>query len=301
MAASHSPLDSLRPEARATLSLLLIQGRSYAEISEMLHLDVERVRDRAHEAMAALVPAGVLAPAPDVQARIADYLLGELPVSERVRARTELTGSAAAHAWAGAAAAEIGPLAEHALPVIPEMADAQPEPSTEPPPPRQRRSPWIYALIGVLVIALAVVAVLVATSGSSSPPRRTSTRAGGGTTTPSARTIRRVILTPTGTASKASATGAIVRERGGLLLLLRGKRVPPNHHGAYGVWLMNRPTDARLLGFISPAVGAAGTFSSGTSLPDDAVRFGRLVITRETSSRPSTPGPVILQTPLSLP
>jgi hypothetical protein len=84
------------------------------------------------------------------------------------------------------------------------------------------------------------------------------------------------------------------------LLLLQARGLRPNHGDSYAVWLFNTPTDSRLLGFVSPLVGPDGTFSSGISLPDDAVRFRTLVVTRETRPRPSVPGQSILRSPLSL-
>jgi hypothetical protein len=109
------------------------------------------------------------------------------------------------------------------------------------------------------------------------------------------------VLSPVGSDPTAVGVAAIVRQKKGLLLLLlQGRGLAPNVHNSYAVWLFNTPTDSRLLGFVSPAVGAAGTFSSGTTLPDDAVRFRELIVTLETTSRPATPGQEVLQTRLSL-
>src|ERR671932_814530 len=56
-----SPLQTLAPDQRAVLELLLRQGRSYAELSELLGLPEDAVRHRAHTALPALAPDGAAA------------------------------------------------------------------------------------------------------------------------------------------------------------------------------------------------------------------------------------------------
>jgi hypothetical protein len=85
------------------------------------------------------------------------------------------------------------------------------------------------------------------------------------------------------------------------LLLLGAQGLAPNRHDAYAVWLFNSPTDARLLGFVSPAVGRSGTFSSSVTLPTDAPRFHSLIITIERSAQPTRPGQIVLRALLALP
>jgi hypothetical protein len=110
------------------------------------------------------------------------------------------------------------------------------------------------------------------------------------------------VLAPAGSDRNALGAGDLIRQKsGGLLLLLQAHGLAANSHGdSYAVWLFNAPGDARLLGFVSPGVGAAGTFSSGVTLPDDAFRFHTLIVTLEQSSQPTTPGRAVLRAPLSL-
>jgi hypothetical protein len=117
---------------------------------------------------------------------------------------------------------------------------------------------------------------------------------------PAAKTISRLVLRPAGSDKSAVGAGAVMRQAGGLVLLLQARGLTPNAGDSYAVWLYNAPGDDRLLGFVSPAVGSDGTFSSGAALPRDAVRFQTLLITRETSARPSKPGPAVLRSKLSL-
>ena len=70
-----SPLQTLAPDQRAVLELLLRQGRSYAELSELLGLPEDAVRDRAHAALAALAP-DTAAPVGEDGA-VADWILGQ--------------------------------------------------------------------------------------------------------------------------------------------------------------------------------------------------------------------------------
>jgi hypothetical protein len=149
--------------------------------------------------------------------------------------------------------------------------------------------------------------VLVAVGGSSSPKRLTaaaataSGRKGRRTRTVSTRSIlQRLTLSNTGAQPRATGEAAVVQQGDTLLLLLQGKGLAPNDHNYYAVWLYNSQVDNELLGLVSPAVGAAGTFSSGTTLPDDAVRFHSLVVTLETTDSPSAPGRKIFSSPLSV-
>jgi hypothetical protein len=167
-------------------------------------------------------------------------------------------------------------------------------------PDRARGRRWptvppIAFVIGGLAAVAVVVVLIIALSGSSSPRPAASTGHPG-------QTLRRLVLAPAGSDRNALGAGEVIRQKGsGLLLLLQAHGLRANgHHDSYAVWLFNSPGDARLLGFVSPGVGAAGTFSSGVTLPDDAVRFHALIVTLEQSSQPTTPGPTVLRAPLSL-
>jgi hypothetical protein len=157
-----------------------------------------------------------------------------------------------------------------------------------------------------LIAIIALVIVLATSGGGSKHPTSTSTPApptGTATTGHAARTIAKLVLQAAGANPNAIGAGAVVRQKdGSLLLLVQARGLTPNsQHNAYAVWLVNTSTDARLLGFVKPAVGTSGTFSSGTTLPSDASRFHSLVVTIERSSQPTSPGTAVLRSPLSLP
>jgi hypothetical protein len=371
-----APLDSLHPDGRAVLALVLSQGLSYYEIATLLNMDGAAVRARAHAAADRLV--GDLAESPPVEARsrIVDYVLGEQSASERARTRMMLGSSPLARDWMAALTEVIAPLmvgrapargedevegTPVAVPDAPRTPAARtpaphipaphtpaphtptphtptphtPTPQTPTPQTPTPRTPTPVAagshsgevrrsliIVGALAAAIAAVAGVLALTNSSgshvvaspsstSNPAPASRRTAGAARgvrrshtrrrrTVTVQTLKQLVLQPAGRDRNAVGAGAIVRQNGALLILLQGRGLHPNSHDSYAVWLVNTPGDARLLGFISPAVGADGTFSSGTSLPDDAVRFHEVVVTRETAARPSRPGTTVLRGPLAL-
>lgn len=340
------PLQRLSTDELAIVSLLLTQGHGYTKAAELLSLDRDATRARAHLTLGSLAGLGTVQADAPVAAEIIDYLLGEQ--SDDERARTELrleTGSLPA-STAVALADALGSLAARSLRPLPGatlLADRRPvrtrsTPDTLTPPagsgrPAHRRAraapppapltfdgtaidvksrvghepievwPWLVgsALATTLLAALLLVILLGGSdkSGSHRSPSQPASIERGASA--AAQTIRRLILRPVATARETVASGAVVRQPHGLLLLLNGRGMPPNNGDSYGVWLSNGGVDSQLLGFISPNVGAAGTFATGTMLPPDAVRFRGLLITRETRQSPARPGPVVLHGELSLP
>src|SRR5918994_6722011 len=144
-------LDSLPADQRAVLSLLLRQGRSYAEIAGMLQISEAAVRERAHGALAALGPEGG-----DLSARrraeIGDWLLRQGPDDERTETEAFLGRSEAGRGWAGTVAGALEPLGGDGLPKAPgaeadgaasdrAAAGSAPRPAPPPPPPPAPRSP----------------------------------------------------------------------------------------------------------------------------------------------------------------
>ena len=110
-------LETLPPDQRAVLQLVLQRGRSYSEIAQLLSLDSGAVRERALSALAALGP-GTRVPG-ERRAEISDYLLGQLPEAAAQRARDRIAASPAERAWARVVSSELAPLARDPLPEIP--------------------------------------------------------------------------------------------------------------------------------------------------------------------------------------
>jgi hypothetical protein len=117
-------MDSLAPDQRAVLQLVLQRGRSFDEIAEMLAIDRAAVRGRALAALDALGPDTELAV--ERRALICDYLLGQLPAGAGEIVARQLARSATDRSWARALAAGLAPLARRPLPAIPEGAPSKP-------------------------------------------------------------------------------------------------------------------------------------------------------------------------------
>jgi anti-sigma-K factor RskA len=170
--------ERLAGDQRAVLQLVLGQGRSYGEIAGMLAIAPDEVRARALAALDALGPPTTV---PDAdRARIADYVLGQLPASDSDRVRDALADSPAQRAWARVVSAELGPLASSPLPPIPDRpatpaptrvgrndagaetvataGNGEPLDPTAPAPPRSSRTGGIVLLS---VLAAAIIAAIV--------------------------------------------------------------------------------------------------------------------------------------------
>jgi hypothetical protein len=303
-------LDSLPPDQRAVLTLVLGQGKTYDELAALLKIDREAVRSRARAAVEALGPSDGEKPPIDRRGAIADYLLGQQPVSQRAATRARLESSPGDRAWARVVAAELRQLARDGLPEIPaegaevdEAFDAL-KARTVAREHAQRSSKLggVLLLAGVgVVLAVALVIVLggggdddEANPATSRPP---TTATGGQATEP----LAQVNLTPPRGNSRALGVAQIVRRDGQLGVVIRGQNIPPSSRSfAYAVWLYNSPRDAARLGFVSPGVGKDGRLVAISGLPANLPRFRRLIVTRETSSRPAQPGPIVLTGSLSL-
>ena len=74
---------------------------------------------------------------------------------------------------------------------------------------------------------------------------------------------------------------------------LAAEGLAPTHGFFYAVWLYNSPTSAEALSK-SPQVGSDGRLQGGALLPANAANYRRMLLTRETSERPTHPGPIVL-------
>ncbi len=325
VSAPVAPLALLPPAQRAVLALVLEHGKSYAEIARLLKLDVESVRDRTHQALDGLAPAGARGPLPDRRAAIGDYLLGQDP-DHAPQTFVFLENSAPGRDWARALAEQLGEITPATLPPIP-SGPGEPRPAAAPPtpesppilppapatprppeagpkdppaPPARAPSPpargapavsrrgGALLLIGGVVVIAAVAAVLFLRGGS------TPHRAAPAVTTPQTRVAAQFTLTPVFGSPARGLAAVILRAGQPYIAIAAGGLRPTSAHLAYGVWLYNSRADAQLIGF-SPPVKANGKISALAALPAGASRFGSLVLTREAGRRSTTtPGPTLL-------
>ncbi len=131
-----SGLETLPPDQRAVLQLILVQGRGYDDLATTLKLDASAVRTRAHAGADALVP---LPPArdeldADTRGRVVDYLLGQQDDGERIVTFAELGGSPAACRWAQSLREQLADVAREELPEVPASAAVAPTNGSAPQP-----------------------------------------------------------------------------------------------------------------------------------------------------------------------
>ncbi len=316
-----SRLDDLPPDQNAALSLLLRRRKSYAEVAKLLGIEERAVHDRAHTALAMLAPRQARELTPERREEIGDYLLGQqASVSERIRTRSFLDSSAPGRAWAHALVAELAPLAGASMPEIPTEA---PEPGDTLDADSQGRGPGPDraagpsaahaartlpssrvggALLLAAIVAAVVVAIVLITGGGGSHNHRApgasavgSSTGAGSTATTGAKTKenRRITLTSPDPASKSIGVAEVLSEGSKYAFYLAAEHLPASKGFFYAVWLYNSPTSHEALSR-SPPVGSNGRLQGGALLPNDAGKYHTMLLTRETSQRPTQPGPTVL-------
>jgi len=253
---------------------------------------------------------------------------------DRLATRSYLEDSAPARAWASAVASELAALAGAALPEIPSGASVvsdRREQSAEPRPAARAavpaRSPLPSSRVGGALLLAAIVAVVIAavilitgsggsahkaSAGASASASSTGAKSSGastgakpsgastgatstGATSTGGRATedRRIDLTSPDPASKSIGVAEVLSEGKTYAFYLAAEHLPPSKGFFYAVWLYNSPTSAEAL-TKSPPVGSNGRLAGGALLPANAGEYHTMLITRETSGKPTHPGPVVL-------
>jgi len=122
------PLDRLEPNERAVLDLILTQGFSYEDLTGILGVDLETVRERARRACERLAPEGVPEPPEERRAELVDYLLGRREPGMPEAPHAALRGDDVGTVWAQA-------VSERLLPLSQSPAELVARPTGEEPPP----------------------------------------------------------------------------------------------------------------------------------------------------------------------
>ena len=303
--------DTLAPDQRAVLELVLRQGRSYGELSELLGIPERDVRARADAGLRAL--AGEPAAGVD-SGRIADWLLGQQPETEADRTQAAVARSTEAREWATAAASRLRDLGANGIPdpASLEAPSAEPAPATqttadEPAPAGRAPSSKLGGaiLLGVVVLVVAGLGAWFLLRDDDDQP----SAAGGApqptaeqTATPEA-TGTDIVLSGTGDSDARGLMRLFRREDGTVQFAIAAENVPPNQgREVYAVWFTKNGGAARRLGFAQTAVGQDGVLTTGGPQRGDEDRFPRwfatydkVLITRETDAKAKTPGPTVLQ------
>jgi hypothetical protein len=92
-------LDTLPPQRRAIIELLLRQGQRYDGVASMLDMPPARVRELAREALSLLAPSASRRVDDEWRDQVADYVLGQQTGPESKATRGHLKRSQAARIW----------------------------------------------------------------------------------------------------------------------------------------------------------------------------------------------------------
>jgi hypothetical protein len=312
---------SLAPDQRAVLELVLRQGRSYGELSELLAIPERDVRERADAGVRAL--AGEPAAGVD-SGRIADWLLGQQPDAEAARTRAAVARNPLARDWAAGAAEQLRELGG-TIPEVPtgdgeSSATPTAEPVAAAPRPREARERPARApasargvprssrlggavLIGVLVLVVGGALYLILGRGDDEEPQANAPASeAAATATPTATGNDIVLQGPEG--SKAAGLMRLIRgENGTVQFAIAAQEVPPNKgNEVYAVWFTREDGTPRRLGFAQSQVTDEGVLTTGGPQKGDEDEFPRwfatydkVLVTRETDAKAKRPGPAVLE------
>ena len=312
-------IDSLDDRQRAVLQLLLRQGKSYDDLAAVLKSDPAGIRARARGAVAAVAP-DASAIGAERRDEIADYLLGQQTASQRAATREYLQSSTAGRSWARAAATALAPIGGDALPDIPaereEVAEAfdalERRAARKEQVKRSSQLGTKLLLAGVGVI-LGIGVILALSLGGDDEPtgaERATTTAGTTTaanvqTTPTGDRFQIVaqgtLAPPEGVRSRAKGQVGIVRfaDNNQYRFALSAEGLPASGEGsAYGIWLYSSDDKKQFLGFPDATVGKDGRLQSVSDLAPDTPAYDAVLLTRETTDKPTRPGRVVLVAPL---
>jgi Sigma-70, region 4 len=264
--------DQLSDEQRAIVELVLKQGKSYGELSEMLGLPEARVRELARDALVDLAPITARGVEQDWRGQLADYVLGQQAGPEATATRGHLRRSEAARSWARSLLDALEQLyPDRAVPAIPDGergsrrgaaappsggAGAAPRTPTPENAAAVRRRRLLTAVgVGVLILAAVLLwPIGLLTGGDDEEPSEASTGAqqeqgDGG---------------PIATGTQGQAI--VLRRQGSTQVLVTATGLEPStRNTAYQVFLSNSEEDRRSLG--ATATDQRGNLQAGAELP----------------------------------
>jgi hypothetical protein len=253
---SMATFDQLSDEQRAIVELVLRQGKSYDELSDMLGMPEARVRELARDALVELAPVSARGVEADWRGQLADYVLGQQAGPEATATRGHLRRSEAARSWTRSLLDSLEQLyPDGALPVIPEgdrgsrrgLSAPAPAAGAEATEPRTLTPAAVAAVRRRRLVTAGGVALLI---------------------------LLAVLLWPIGVltgddddGSQASSGSTNGQQASG------GERIPTEIQGsafitrdtAYQVWLYNSPEERKSLG--ATATDQQGSLQAVANLP----------------------------------
>jgi Sigma-70, region 4 len=275
--------DQLTDEQRAIVELVLQQGKSYAELSDMLGLPEARVRALARDALVDLAPISARGVEEDWRGQLADYVLGQQAGPEATATRGHLRRSEAARSWTRSLLDSLEQLyPDGDVPAIPEGdrgrdrggrrgavaapaaagagRAAEPRALTPEAAAAVRRRRLVSAAgVGILILLAVLlwpIGLLTGGDDDDEPSRASSgsngQQAGGGQEGP--------------ISTRRQGTAIIAEQNGKPQILVTATGLEPSTQDtAYQVWLYNSNEDRRSLG--ATATDQQGNLQAGAALP----------------------------------
>jgi anti-sigma-K factor RskA len=236
--------DQLSAEQRAIIELVLRQGKTYAELADMLGVPEQRVRELARESLLELAPVTARAVEEDWRGQLVDYVLGQQAGPEVTATRGHLRRSEPARAWTRSLLDSLDSLYPNGLPEIPEgggprrQRESAPASNGDPLSPEARAAVLrrrIIAGAGVAVLLLVVVLLWpigLLTGGDDD-------KGDGGQQASGQQAANK----------KPAGVAVVAVQDGKYRLVLQATKLPTlKKNQAYEVWLYNSKGDAQSLG-----------------------------------------------------
>lgn len=282
--------DQLSPEQRAIVELVLRQGKTYSELSEMLSLPEPRVRELARDALVELAPVSVRGVEEDWRGQLADYVLGQQFGPEATATKGHLRRSEAARSWTRSLLDSLEQLYENgSIPAIPEGERGRPKRAaaaaerpggTRPTlaaasDPRMRRR----LLAGAGALLLVLLAVLVWPVGLLTGEDGDDDSSGSTASEPAAQNNTQTEGQPAAEGGPAGIAVVVQRNGRRQLLVQAANLAPSGQSEGYYVWLYNSPDDARSLG--GQVTDEQGRYQALGAFPADYKKYKFIDVTRQ--------------------
>jgi hypothetical protein len=308
--------DQLSDEQRAIVELVLKQGKSYGELSDMLGLPENRVRELARDALVDLAPITARGVEQDWRGQLADYVLGQQAGPEATATRGHLRRSEAARSWTRSLLDALEQLyPDGDIPVVPDgergsrrgaaAAPAAPGETREPraltpesaAAVRRRRLITAAGVAVLILVALLVWPIGLLTGGDDDEePSQAST----GTQTAGEEAPGEEAPIPTDMQGQA----IIARQDGQTQVLVTATGLEPStQNTAYQVYLSNSEQDRRSLG--ATVTDEQGNLRAGAPLPEnfrdyEFVDLTAVTVAGQGNNQRFEDGPVVLRGLLEL-